>query len=231
MEEKNIISKLHLLKQIKPNKEWAFSLRNDMFRNTPTQNKESIRSEKSGFLSDVFNLILKRKLAYTFAAILFIFSGIFGLTGIINNGNDKVILENSPAALVNFDVKSGIDEFKIKSQSLVEATKNNSKDIPLVAKEVKNAVKNLTDAIQKNPELAKEVAIELKNSGTLASLDGRTDLQENSDILYKALIEQIIKDDEDTTHSELQGKVLLEVKDLYNEGKYSEALIKRLSDF
>ena len=85
-------------------------------------------------------------------------------------------------------------------------------------------MKSLADEINSNPGVAKKVAVELKNSGTLASLEGGVELKEVSGDLYKTIDSQVIEDLEKTTLTQEQQQMLNEVKDLYDQGKYLEAL-------
>ncbi len=227
MTEQKLISRLQTLKQIKPRKDWAFSVKMSILGSDTVAKKVPQGLNYKEVFSGILGLFNQRKLAYAFAAFLFMVFGFVGFSGITSNNENIKLVNQSPAALALFDIKNNIDEFKIKSQNLMEATNNNSENISLAVKEVKSAVKNLTDAIQKNPKIAKDIALELKNNGILASLEGGIDLKEISDPLHKVIIEQLMKDDENTTFNEVQQKVLLEVKGLYDQGKYSEALIKR----
>ena len=209
MEDKKVISKFQSLKQIKPNKEWALLLKNEILANNVNIiNNENNFDYKWAF-SGVLNLFFQKKFAYVAAAFLFVVSGLFGFVNVLPNNESLKVSDQSSASLSN-----------IKGDINVSST----------IKEVESVVKSLTSAIQKNPKIAKDVAIELKNNGTLAYLNGGIELQETSDILYKTITEQIIEDLENTTLNESQQDIFSDIKTLYDDGRYSEALEKILSE-
>ena len=214
MEDKKVISKFQSLKQIKPNKEWAFLLKNEILANNVNIINKQVENkfDYKWTFSGVLNLFFQRKLAYVVTAFLFVVSGLFGFVNVLPNNEAVKITEQSPASLSKSNIKSNI---------------NVSSNI----KEVESVVKSLTSAIQKNPKIAKDIAIELKNNGTFAYLNREKDLRENSDVLYKTLVETIIKDLENTTLNENQQDVFIDIKNLYDDEKYSDALEKILIEF
>jgi len=216
MEEKQLILKLQQLKQIKPRENWVVFNKSNIF-NASLLN-HSLYEKIFYFIS---NSQLQKRLSYVFAVFMFIFAGLIGANFLVKESN----IPNQPAAIFKPDVS--IESFKVKSQDLAKAVEKYKLE-NVNTDEVKVAVKNLTDEINKNPSIAKEVAVELKNSGTLASLDGGTELKEASGDLYKTIDSQMIGDLEKTTLTQDQQKILNDIKELYSQSKYLEALEKIL---
>ena len=231
MTEKELISRLQTLKQIKPRKDWVILAKNQIlglsakaesnfFKAKATINNKPNYRE---VLLNIFRMSFQRKFAYTLGAFLFIVLGVFGFINYSLPGDQNLkVAKESPAALVA--IKNNVEDFKTKSKNLSEIAKFNPKDIPLAIKEVKDAAKEITDAVQKDPKLAKEIALEVNNNKTYLNVVEADDLKETSDILYKTIVEQMIKDLENTILTESQQETLKTIKDLYNEKRYSNAL-------
>jgi len=214
MEEKQLIIKLQQLKQIKPRENWVVFNKSKIFIVPQSDN-----SLYNRIVSIVSNISMQKRFSYAFAAFLFVFTGLVGANMLIDESNIY-----QPAAILKPDVS--IESIKEKSQYLtnaVEKYKLENVDV----EEVKLAAKNLTDEISKNPSIAKDVAVELKNSGTLASLEG-AELKDASIDLYRTIDIQMIDDLEKATLTEDQIVVLEQAKESFNQGKYFEALEKIL---
>ncbi len=227
MTEKELISKIQGLKQIKPRKNWVILVKSDIF-GLPTQTGNNIIENKAvnklnytERLLNIFSPVFQRKFAYALAVFLFVFAGVFSFMK-YGLPQDVKVVEQSPAALTS--IKSNVETFKIKSQNLAQAVRRKSNNISLALNEVKDAAKELTNAIQKDPQLAKTVALDINNNKTYLDIPDGNDLRETSDALYKAIDSQMIGDLEKTTLTEDQQKTLDVIKDLYNQGKYSSAL-------
>ena len=110
------------------------------------------------------------------------------------------------------------------------AKEGRTNNIPSAISEVSvNAsqlAKSLKGNLVNNPQTLKDIANSLK---TLADVPG-TDLSENPDIkdLYQAVVQSQIADLEKTTLTDGQSDTLVEAEDLYNQGKYVDALEKIL---
>ena len=227
MEDSKLIFKLQQLKQIKPRKEWAVLVKNQIFENNISD--VTSKATYASLLPNIFKAYFGKRLVYSLATLLFIISGVVGFVryGVLNvKVSQKSIasLSSTESPLKNSDV----EELKLKSQNLINVTKNKPQDFALAIKEIKTAANNLTEAIEKNPKLAGEVAMEVKNNGTLLSIVSETELEQASDALYKVIDEQMIKDLEKTTLTEDQKITFDEAKDLFEQAKYSDALEKIL---
>ena len=210
MEDKKIIFKLQTLKQIKPNQEWAFLLKNEILGNSAIKSNKKVSDglNYQNVFSNISDVFFQKKLGFALVVLLFVVSGVFGFVNVLPGDEATKLTNNSKATL------TGVSE---------------GNNLSTKVKEVKIVVENLTKAIKKNPGIAKDVALELKSNGTLASLGSNTDLQETSDVLYKTIIEQMVKDLESSTLNENQQSIFNDVKKLYEGKKYFEALEKMLS--
>lgn len=211
MEDKELIFRLQQLKQIRPRENWVVFNKSKIF-GIPLQ-KNSLYNR---IISVFSNISLQRKLSYAFATLLFVLGGLIGTDILVQPNFSK-----QPAAIFKPDVS--IKSFQEKSDDLAKAVQN-YKSESVNVDEVKVAAKSLTDEINSNPGIAKEVAVELKNSGTLASLDGGTELKAASGDLYKTIDSQMIEDLEKATLTEDNQAILEQAKELFNKGEYSKAL-------
>jgi len=214
MTTKKTILKLQTLKEIKPNTEWAFLVKAQLLAEEKPQ---PVMVQEQSLFNYVKSFFVQKKLAYVFATFMALFLGAFTLLNRqmpVNNASPVVISDiakkSAAALLMQNDLKANIENFK-KSSSV---------------KTVQAAAKSLADAITKDPQLAKGIALELKDDRTLSMLDAGPDVKESSDVLYKKLDDQLFIDFKKTTFTEEQQKIVDEAMDLYAKGDYSGALQK-----
>jgi hypothetical protein len=157
------------------------------------------------------NWNLSPRLAYVFALLFFVVVGIFSFPGNAPIDNQAVIKKNVVALsnVVNDLVKQG------KTESVINGIKTNALEL----------ARNL-NANPADPEIMKGAALSLK---TLADISG-VDLSLDSDIenLYQTVVKNQITDLEKSTLTEDQQKSLVQIKDLFDQGKYADALEKIL---
>jgi len=240
MTEKQLISKLQALKQIKPRKDWVILAKNGIFNlSAQTETKVAynnpVQTSFMGFSSNAFRFAYNNKMAYSFAALLFIFAGAFGLTQYTLPGDTlfsvEEMTEESQAALTReTDIKVAFETIKKKSQDLAVVKTQKDGNVSSATKELNDVTKNLTDAIAKDPSLAKEVAMGIVGDQTLSAVFSVDDVKESSDILYKAIDEQMIEDFQKgkATLTLEQQEKMEEILELYNERKYAMAMEKIL---
>lgn len=223
MEENKLISKFQLLKQIKPRKEWVFSVKNEILSNNFVDRRLVKSLEYKELLLNIFNSVFQRKFAYAFAVFLFVFLGISSVDYYLNVSDNIKIAQVSPAALM--EVKDNVETFKIKSQNLSEVSKDKSQNISLAIKEVRDAAKELTVKIKKDPQLAKSVALEINNNKTYLDVIKGEDLKEPLYNLYKTTVDSMIESYDKTTLTPIQQKELDRIKNnLLEDGNYTSAL-------
>lgn len=207
MTEKELISKLQGLKQIKPRENWVVFAKSEIFSNNLIENKSNV-------FSNVLNVIFQRKFAYAFAVFLFIFAGGFGFMKYGFPGDTKVAQQST---VVLASIKSNVESFNIKSQNLADALKDKSQNPDLAIKEVKNAANKLTDELQKNPQLAKVIALDVNNNNSLLNIPGGNDVSEVID-MCKAIVTPLIEDLKKRTLTEDQETELKRIESHFNNG-------------
>lgn len=231
MTQKELINQLKLLKEIKPRKEWAVLLKSQIFTEAQERVVEVI-AQKASILETLSFIFAPKKLAYSLAVVMFLIVGVFGFARYTVPGDllfpVKKIAENSQAALTGQTVlRQEVANFNNRINDLAQVAKaGRVNNIPSAISEVNSnasaLAKNLRDNPTENSQALKEIAISLK---TLASVPG-ADLSENPDVksLYQTVVESQIADLQKTTLTEEQSKALIEVQNLYGQGKYIEAL-------
>ncbi len=228
--EKQLIEGLKTLKEIKPRQEWASLLKSQIL----TENKVEV---KMGIMDVFSSLIFQKKMAYSFAVLLFMVVGVFGFASFTVPGDllfpVKKMAEQSTASLSGQTaVKQNVLTLNTRISELAQVAKQGrTKSLPSAMSEVNENVKELAQKIKDQPvqdsATLKEIAASLK---TLAEVEG-TDIVENTDVkdLYQMVVEGQIADLEKTTLTEEQTLMLQEVKDLYEQGDYPAALEKILT--
>lgn len=235
MQEKQLINKLKELQQIKPRKEWVVLVKNQILAEPKPAFAESFgvaNKQTFGLLSFLPALIYQRKLAYAFATLLFVIVGMFGFAQYTVPGDAlfsiKKLTEQSQPAL----------EIVIRrSDDLVQVVKNNQMaNIAPAIREfqasISQATKNLVADIDKNDlKSIKDIALQVKqiqdNKKQLQTLGvdlGATQESKDLNDALAPLVQREIDDLEKITLTEEQLSTLQEIKDLYAEGKYFDAL-------
>lgn len=228
MTQEEIIHKIEGLRQIKPSKEWVFLTKNSIIGN---EGKTTFSPEKSrSFFNGLVNLLMGLKgyrVAYALAALLFALAGAGGLVNLYSMTNNEGIVGLSA---VQEAARNDIELLKAKSQNLTEIAKDsqNKEDVDLAVKEVEEITKGLIAKLKKEPNLAREVAqgiVEDADKGrTYLEISGSEELKEISDVLYKTIVEQMIKDMEGAVLTESQQESLSAAKEMYNNGNYAKAM-------
>ncbi|MCX6719958.1 MAG: hypothetical protein NTV36_02515 [Candidatus Staskawiczbacteria bacterium] len=208
--EKQLIDSLKSLKNIKPRQEWAVLLKSQIM----AEKKIEVVSQSTRFADFVSNFKFQisnsfsRRLAYSLATILILVTGVFGLARLLPN---EIASHKSTAALT------------VKTSPQSEAKQK-------VVASLNVKIKDLTKVLRSNPdqdsETIKNIIVNLK---TLADIPG-TDLIGNKDFdtdlqdLYGAIVVSQITDLQKTTLTNDQQKIISKAMELYNDGKYGEAL-------
>lgn len=217
MTEQELIYKLQSLKQINPRENWVLFTKNQILNNEYT-NQPNVRVNYASVFNGIFKMAFSRNVAYSVAVFLFIMTvGIFAIMkGILPNNSSLNLGQNSTASLVA--IQGNVEEFKMKSKTLSDLTNYNSENVSLAIKEVEDVAKELTGAMQKDPQLAKQVALDINNNKTYLEITGgEGDLQATLDVLYKTTVEQLIKDFDNATLTESQQKSLDRIKSLLSQ--------------
>ena len=236
MNQKDLIKSLKELKGIKPRSEWAILAKSEIFEGAPEKRIITNPVIKTSVFDTIKLSLIHRKLAYSFATLAFVVVGLVGFAQYTMPGDllfpVRKIAEQSEAALSGQPgVQQNLVALNHRINDLALAAKEGkTSNIPSAINEINiNAselVKNLKDNPSEDPKTVKEILASLE---VLASVPG-TDLSENQDVkdLYQIIVQNQIADLEKATLTEEQEVSLAEVRDLYEQGKYIEALEKIL---
>lgn len=231
--QKQLISSLSQLKEIKPRKEWAVLLKSQILAEKQV---EPIQAQSANFISTFSTAFFQKRMAYSFAAVIFLAAGILGFSKYTVPGDllfpVKKIAEQSQAALTGqAGLKNDVAVLNSRINDLAQVAKAGRTDnIPSAISEINANVSELTKSLKdsptQDPKTLKEIASSLK---VLADVPG-TDLSANADVidLYQAVAQSQISDLEKSTLTTDQKDTLAEAQDLYSQGKYADALEKIL---
>lgn len=218
MTEKQLISNIRGLKQIKPKQNWVLLTKNQILSGNQRQPEFTRDISFRSVFSKVFNVFFQRKLAYALATIL-LMAGVLSFMNLMFFNGSTEIQEQVPSSVAV--IKSSVEEFKAKSQNLVDVAKNKPQDFALAVKEVKKAAESLTEAIEKEPELAKEIALDIKDNGVLLSIVSEAEVEQASETLYKTIVDQIIGDVKPDSLTDEKRAEFDKLKESYEKGDYS----------
>jgi len=216
MNQKELINSIKQLKEIKPRKEWAVLLKSQILAEKQSEVIVVKNPAKSvSFLDIISSVFLQRKLAYAFAVILFLIVGVFGLTKLLPAGEPN----KQTASLTNqTELKQNVADLNTKVTELAKNLNTNSLKDP-------NTAKQIADDVQKIKQL---------QAKTLADVSGASDEKSLNDAVVLAnstlasLVMGEINDLNNTSLTDDQKTILSQAEDLYNQGKYTDALEKIL---
>ena len=223
MEDTKLIQKLKEFKNISPSKECVFLTKNQILDEGALSNiaKQSPVAALPGWVGGLF----QQKFAYAFLALAVVTIGAVGVMQFGGLGSD--LANKNAAALV--EVKNNVEMLKVKSKELASLSKEDKESFSAAASGVREVAKQITQKIQQDPALAKEVALEINNNKTYLDIPATaetetTELKATSDELYKEIDIQMIADLEKASLTESQKDALKIAKDLFEEARYADAL-------
>lgn len=237
MNEEKLIEKIKQLKEIKPNKDWVFQLKKEIF----SQEVEP----KIDWLS-VFTFVPRHKLAFATLTVVFVLIGVFGFAQNSLPGEFlypvKKVVEMAQINLAAKEQKPRL-QLELANKRLADIAKiaeaNEAKKLAPAVEEfqasVSQAAKNLTEIAKteiaepgRTTKISKEVVLEVQKLEEqkqkiedLGIIVGKT--EELNDALAQ-LVEREIKDLEGRALTESQQELLLEAKETSENGNYSQAL-------
>jgi hypothetical protein len=232
MTEKELIGKIEILSQIRPRKSWVILTK-----------KRILGEEKTipGLILESFRtfqgLFFQYKLAFASLFLILILGGTFALAQKSLPGEPlfviKKLTEKSRAVFVSEDEKPKI-QLELANKRLEElsqiAQKNDVRKLAPAIDEFQANVLEAAKNLAKTKKVDKEIIAKTKEleknkekiEKTLGSQIG-TDELEN---VYKDLAEREIKNLENSSLTENQEKILIQAKEYFDAGDYSNALIK-----
>lgn len=231
--QKQVITAVRSLKEIKPNQEWVSLLKSQILTEQPVEIiTPVVTAKKISIMEVITSVVFQRKMAYALASFVFVITGIFGFAQYTMPGDllfpIRKASEQSQAALTfQTGLKQNMVALNNRISDLAQAAKQGRQDsIPSTIGEIKADVTELAKTLKDNPttntQVIKDIASSLK---TLASVPG-TDLSEMQGVkdLYQIVVESQIADLEKATLTDEQKEALVKVKELHNQQKYAEAL-------
>lgn len=234
MQEKEIISKLHELKQIKPSSYWVVSLKKEIIGEQP---KVSTFNVLSG-------MIFQRKLAYATISLVIMVVGVFGFAQYTVPGDllfpMKKLTEQSQGALLTSADQSNynLDIVNKRLGELADIIKENkTNNIASAVQEVKDGMtqvaKDMPDNANDFTNIATRVQ-KIQQTKTEVETLGVIMLQESNELnnslapLVENEIKVLSKLSDSVTLTLEQEIRLVEVKSHYKKGEYTASLEKIL---
>lgn len=226
MEERELISKIRELRQIKPNRDW-------------------VALTKSQILGEEINQ--RRVLIFrpVYAGLIFVFV-LFGIFSFAQNSLPgdllypiKKLTEKSQAVFVSEEEKPKV-QLELANKRVEELKKiaetNQVQKLAPAIKEVKNSVSQATKNLIKSEKTNKDTVDKIVNlkknlekaENTLTTMVLTEEEKENLQEVEKGYAEMLIKDFEKRTLTEEQENLLAEAKEDFENSDYSSALEKLL---
>lgn len=232
--EKELISRIRMFKDIKPNKQWA-----DIALSKIMDSKEqNIIAPKANFMSDIvrgaYAIMMEKRFAYSLALFAFVISGVFSFTKFTVPGDTlfiiKKLAEQSQSTLIGqTEIKENIASLHNRINDLAEVSKQGKKqNVPSAVNEIASSAVALKKSLNENSADQKDIK-EIANSlKTLASVSGESgvNVTENTDVndLYKTVVLNQIDDLQQAMLTDIQKDQLKVIGDLYEKGEYAQAL-------
>jgi hypothetical protein len=242
--ETQLIDSLKRLKEIKPNKQWAVLLKSQILDSKAEKqiefNAVDFQTNKAGIGEIILRMFSQKKLAYASATFAFLVIGIFGFARYTMPGDIfypvKRIAEQTQQTPLQIAYNRSEDLIKVvkenKTQNLApaiteykasisDAVKNLSDSLVVAKGGDKSAVEETINEVKKIQENQKQLetlginlGIDIEDSEYLSELDAALSL----------IVENQIADFEDSTLTDEQQEALENIKELYAQKEYSQAL-------
>ncbi len=242
--EEELVTKIKVLKAIKPDPEWKTTLKSQLFFSSKIQ-PSGLKPEFS-----FWKMVLSHKLAFALASIAILVMGsiilflswqalpgelLFSVKKTAEQVSFALTPENEKLKAELLVVKQRLDELEIVSkesegQKLASALQQYKE---ATAKAAKN-ISQKTDAIVKDKELVKEIALRVQgvkqreeNLEQVLAIDisAGEELEESAySLLYKSMAQDLIEKLSSTSLAEEQRQNLERAKELFNQGNYQSAL-------
>jgi len=245
MSKNELENTIKQLKGIKPNQEWVSLLKSQILN--PAEQKQvtfvaetpilrqgfGMASKEIGII-DIISAIFRNKYAYASATLVFMVVGVFGFVNYTMPGDlfypVKKIAEQTQQTPLQIAYNRSEDLVKVVTEN---KTQNLTPAIDEYKASISDAVKNLTNSLSQDndkksvEEIIEEVKKLQENQKQLETLGvdmGDGNEMSELDSALSTIVGNQIADLEEATLTAEQQTVLLEVKDLYKQEKYSEAL-------
>ena len=235
--EKQLISKLQELRQIKPSNDWVVFTKEQVF------GKEKISPELSfiSFIKEIQRgerFVFRHKPAFAMLVVFVVLVGVFGFAQNSVPGDSlfslKKIAEKGTSVFVS-EKDQAKHDFQLAGKRLDDLTKiaeeNEVKNLAPAINEYKESVSKAAESLA-TMESVKEIVEEIKKLEQKEEEVKSLGIEiGDSEELYSALakiVEAEIEDLEERALTEEQEEILAEVKEDYEVGDYSQTLEKIL---
>ena len=234
MTEKQLISKIKKLRNIKPDQDWV------VFTKDNIMGKEK-KFSFSALVNDFYKgerFVFNHKPAFAFLTVLLIVIGLFGFSQNSVPGDSlftlKKITEKGQGVLEKDEVKRNLALVDKRLDDLAKIAEDNdvNKLAPAI-NEYQETVSNVADSLEDNPKNIQEIV------GTIKELEGKQEKikslgieigdNEKLDNVLGQIVQNEINDLETKILSEEQEQELNQAKELFEQEEYSEALEKILT--
>jgi len=234
MTEKQLISKIKKLRNIKPDQDWV------VFTKDNIMGKEK-KFSFSALINDFYKgerFVFNHKPAFAFLTVLLIMIGLFGFSQNSVPGDSlftlKKITEKGQGVLEKDEVKRNLALVDKRLDDLAKIAEDNdvNKLAPAI-NEYQETVSNVADSLEDNPKNIQEIV------GTIKELEGKQEKikslgieigdNEKLDNVLGQIVQNEINDLETKILSEEQEQELNQAKELFEQEEYSEALEKILT--
>jgi len=241
MTEKELIAKLKKLGQIEPRKDWVLLTKEQILGSKkPIFTFTSFLKEMQREMQRGERLISRYKPVFATALVGAVLLGLFGFAQRSLPGDAlfslKKITEKSQAVFISQKYQSKHD-LEIVNKRLDEATKiaenDGAENIASAVKEVEEsmnqAAKSLAEADSGNVEkIVEEVQKLEEKTEKLRTLGVKIEESEELNSVLAQITEREIKDLEGVALSEEKEEILVQIKEDYQKGDYSQSLEKIL---
>jgi chaperonin cofactor prefoldin len=231
MTEKELITKIQELRQIKPRKEWVFLTKKEIL------GEESIERTKVSWLEVFPRMFFQHKVAFASLVLIVVVITTFGLSQNAVPGDllfaFKKATETAQTAFISQDeqLKNRLELVNKRLEELTKiAEQNQVKKLSSAIEECQasmSQVVNKASTVRK-PEEARKIVPEIKkmegNLQNLKTYGVEINDAENTENIYKPVVDVLIKDLETRTLTEEQQKLLTEAKETYEVGNYPDTL-------
>lgn len=211
MEEKNLITKIESLKEIKPNREWVFLTRENILGE-----KRTLLSTYTEFTKSFFKVP-----AFATVATLVLLGGLFVYSQSLISTNQRIANEVAEREVKQNEVKALLSTLTKLRDARTEMQKSFAGVVvSKTEKEKIEIAKDIAPLIAEMGETEEEIIESLGVMGIIMESD------ESSDSIYKDLASFLINDSKTRSLTEEDQLLLMEAEELFNQNYYQRALEK-----
>lgn len=231
MTEKELILKIQGLREIKPKKEWVFLTKREIL------GEEPVERTKVSWLEVFPRFFFQYKLAFASLALIVIVVMTFGFSQNAVPGDllfaFKKATETAQTAFISKDeqLKNRLELANKRLEELTKIAKQNQvKKLSFAIEECQASMSQVVSKVGnvRKPEEARKIVPEIKkmegNIQNLKTYGVEISDADNTENIYKPVVDVLIKDLETRTLTQDQQKLLTEAKETQEAGDYPNTL-------